>query len=83
MNITAFASLSGSAFARLVRKRQALVAASAAVGAIMDADPCDRACRCDRRPLYDAAIKVESEAHVDLLSAEASWREYCDIRRAS
>ncbi len=76
-----FASLGSGAFNRLARARQALVAATAAVMAEMDADTCDRRCACERKPLYDAAIKVESDAYYAVRTEEASWAEFCAIRR--
>lgn len=82
MNASQFASLGSSAHAILVAKRHALVAATARVEAIMDADPCDHVCRCAMRADYDAAVKAESEAHAEVVAAEAAWASYCEIRRA-
>lgn len=80
MTSASFASLSGSTFDRLARKRQALVAARRAVDEFEAADPCARRCRCDRRPTLLALIAAESQALADLKVAEESWREYCSIR---
>lgn len=76
-----FARLGSTAFSVVARKRQALVAASRHVAEVLDADPCDRVCRCERRPLYDAAVAAESAAHHDLLAAEKAWADYGAIRR--
>ena len=76
-----FASLGSSMFSVVVRKRLALKAARDAVLAEIDADTCDRRCKCERRPLYDAAIKAEADAYHDARAAEDSWAAYCAIRR--
>lgn len=81
MTSAMFASLSSSAFSRVVAKRQKFVAAQAAVEAIMEADPCDKRCNCSMRAAYDAAIKAEHDAYYERMSAEESWRTYCEIRR--
>lgn len=80
MNARSFASLGSSAFASLAAKRQAHVAASRRVTEVMDADPCDRVCRCERRPLYDAAVRAEADAYDALRTAETAWSNYCQIR---
>ena len=80
MNLTSFASLGSSAYNVLVAKRQAHVAASQHVTDVMDADPCDRVCRCERRPLYDAAVRAEADAYDALRTAETAWSSYCEIR---
>lgn len=80
MNARQFASLGSSAFAVVVAKRQAHEAASHRVTAVMDADPCDRVCRCERRPLYDAAVRAEAAAYDALRTAETAWDDYCQIR---
>ncbi len=82
MTSTSFASLGSSAFSILTRRRQALVAARAAVIAIIDADPCDRRCSCPMRQTYDAAVKAEADAYAEAREAEASWVEFCTIRKA-
>lgn len=82
MNARNFASLGSSAFSVLASKRQALVAASAFVEAVMAADPCDRVCCCDKRPAYDVAVKAEADAYNTVRIAEASWAEFCAIRYA-
>jgi len=82
MNDLSFASLGSSAFAVVVRKRQALVAARNTVVALIDADPCDRRCTCSGRPAYDAAIKAEAAAYAEVREADASWAEFCAIRKA-
>lgn len=82
MNSTSFASLGSSAYAVVVRKRLALVAARAHVAAVIEADPCDRRCTCSRRPAYDAALMAASYAYAEVREAEASWAEFCAIRKA-
>lgn len=83
MNNVQFASLVGaSAFNRVVVKRQKLVAARAKLEAVMDADPCHGRCKCALRPAYDAAVKDEVEASSARVSAEDSWRSYCEIRHS-
>ena len=73
MNIAAESVGSGT-FGRLVVRRQALVAAIKAEDAAMDADPCDRRCKCGMMAPF---VKATAEAYADLRAAEESYRTYC------
>lgn len=88
MNRMDFASLGSSAFAIVVKKRQALVAADKVLDAADDDyfDNCHcfprRLCACGRREVKSAASQARSDAYHDLREAEAMWAQFCEIRES-
>ena len=84
MSTNATMSVGAGTFDRLVARRQAYVAAQRAEAAAMDADPCDRRCKCGMMAPFAAAA---AEAYADLRAAEESYRAYhaafTDIRPES
>ena len=60
-------------FDRVVARRQALVAARAAVDSAIDADPCERRCKCG---MMAPLLQAEAEAEAKLAEAEESHRSF-------
>jgi hypothetical protein len=75
-----YADLIRSTFARVVRHRQAHVAAVRHVDALLDSDPCDRRCKCSIQGEISSAKAVERSAYANLRIAEASYSELCAAR---
>jgi len=60
-------------FDRVVARRQALVAARAAVDSAMESDPCKRRCKCG---MMAPLLAAEAEAEEKLAAAEESHRSF-------
>lgn len=75
-----FTSLGSSMFSCVANARIAYHDASEALNKWIEADPCPRACRCERRAEELRLTRFFEDAQRKRAEVEASWAEFCGIR---